>query len=900
MFSKLKYLLWIALTLLLVALTSCSTKKNTWSTRAYHTTTTRFNVFFNAKTSYDKGINDMQKMQQDDYSKPLVMYPISNHSNGEAVASTMDIVITKCRKSIKLHSIQKPPKKNPKKSRDPEYQQWLKQKEFNPMVKRAWLLLGQAEFHKADFIGAVGTFTYVARHFSTEPSVVTEARIWMARAYAEMNWLYEAEEAIGKINENDVSSDLNGIFAATKADLLLKQNRTKEAVPFLKIALDKEKNRYQKTRFNYILGQLMLQQNNRKEASNYFRAVLKLTPDYTMEFNARMQALQAETTNIPKAIKSLEKMAKSPNNKDFLDQIYYTIGTIQLYAGKEDKAIVAYQKAIKESTRNGIEKAVVLLKLGDLYYGKKQYIDAQPCFEEASTIISNTNSDYERVTKLAEVLGDLALNYNTVVLQDSLQHLATLSEKEQRLIVDKLIAKVISDEKEAEARAAEDALAMNAPSDETEFGSAGFTPPGTAAEWYFYNPSLMISGRSEFQRRWGKRKLEDHWRRLNKTAQQAEVEDIVENDGFVTSNDSLPIEKLDDAKNPEFYLAQIPKTEVQKNQSNLAIEESLLNMAEIYQNGLEDAEMAQVTLRDFQKRFPKSDHLLESYYGLYQVYGQLQKKEEQAAVREKIITDYPTSNYAIIFSQPDYAQRLAEMYTMQDSLYTTTYAAYSKNDFKQVLTHYDYMIQNFPLSTLLPKFAFLRALSLGKTSTPTIFQESLTQLVELYPLSDVASMSKDILALMAQGQQAQKGGSHGSLLTRREEEAKTQAAEPITMKTYTAEQQTPFVILLNPTDETTINQLLFDVAAYNFSKFLIKDFDLAIRTIDGEKKLVISNFESYNEALWYATLIQKESALAESVTAKVSATTFISADNLSLVNLLSLEEYNKFFKQNFK
>ena len=428
MFSKLKYLLWIALTLLLVALTRCSTKKNTWSTRAYHTTTTRFNVFFNAKNSYDKGINDMQKMQQDDYSKPLVMYPISNHGNGEAVASTMDIVITKCRKSIKLHSIQKPPKKNPKKSRDPEYQQWLKQKEFNPMVKRAWLLLGQAEFHKADFIGAVGTFTYVARHFSTEPSVVTEARIWMARAYAEMNWLYEAEEAIGKINENDVSSDLNGIFAATKADLLLKQNRTKEAVPFLKIALDKEKNRYQKTRFNYILGQLMLQQNNRKEASNYFRAVLKLTPDYTMEFNARMQALQAETTNIPKAIKSLEKMAKSPNNKDFLDQIYYTIGTIQLYAGKEDKAIVAYQKAIKESTRNGIEKAVVLLRLGDLYYGKKQYIDAQPCFEEASTIISNTNSDYERVTKLAEVLGDLALNYNTVVLQDSLQHLATLSE----------------------------------------------------------------------------------------------------------------------------------------------------------------------------------------------------------------------------------------------------------------------------------------------------------------------------------------------------------------------------------------------------------------------------------------------------------------------------------------
>jgi len=898
MSSKLNYIFWVALTLSLAALTSCSTKKNTWSTRAYHTTTTRFNVFFNAQTNYDKGISEMQKMQQDDYSKLLEMYPISNHDNGKAVTSNMDIVVEKCRKSIKLHSIQKKPKKNPKKSKDPEYQQWLKQTEFNPMVKKAWLLLGQAEFNKADFIGSVGTFTYITHHFAMEPAVVTEARIWMARAYAEMNWLYEAEEAIGKINENDVSDDLNGLFAATKADLLLKQERSKEAVPFLKIALDKEKNKYQRTRFNYILGQLMLQQNNRKAASNYFHAVLKLTPTYTMEFNARMEALQAETTNIPKAIKSLEKMAKSPNNKDYLDQIYYAIGNIQLYAGKEEKAIIAYQTAIKQSTRNGIEKAVVLLKLGDLYYGKKKYIDAQPCYEEASTIISNTHSDYEMVTKRAETLGDLAINYNTVVLQDSLQQLATLSEKEQRAIVDKLIAKLIADEKEAKERAEEEALAMTASEEGPAFGSAGLTGIGGAAEWYFYNPSLIASGRSEFQRRWGRRKLEDQWRRLNKSAQMAELEET-EPQGLENSSDTLPA-KLEDTKNPDFYLAQIPKTDAQKIQSNIAIEEALLNMADIYQNRLEDPQMAEETLLDFEKRFPKSEHLVESYYALYQVYGQLQKPTEQNAVRQKLITEYPKSKYAIILSQPDYAERLAQMYVMQDSLYASTYTAYSKNDFKQVMGNYDYMMKNFPLSSLMPKFTFLRALSLGKTSAPTIFQESLNKLVELYPLSDVASMSKDILALMAQGQLAQQGGSHGSLLTRREEAVEAEASEPVTDKTYTADKKTPFIILFIPVDETAINQLLFDVAAYNFSKFLIKDFDLTIRTIEGKKLLAISNFESYDEALWYYKMIKNESALAESVIANIAITVYISADNLSLVTLLTLEEYNKFFKQNFK
>ena len=898
MYLKLKHSVWAVLMLLLVVSTSCSTKKNTWSTRAYHSTTTRFNIVFNAQTNYDKGMGELQKMQQDDYSNILPMYPISNHANGQAVESTMDIVIEKCRKAIKLHSIQKKPQKNPKKSKDPEYQQWLKQTEFNPMVKKAWLLIGQAEFHKADFIGSIGTFTYITKHFSAEPAVVAEARIWMARAYAEMNWIYEAEEVLGKINENDVTTDLNGLFAATKADLLMKQGRYKESVPFLKIALDKEKNRYQRTRFNYILGQLLLLQNDRKTAANYFKAVLKLTPSYTMEFNARMQVLQAETTNPSKAIKALEKMAKSPNNKEYLDQIYYAIGNIQLFAGKEDKAITAYQTAIKQSTRNGIEKAVVLLKLGDLYYGKKKYIDAQPCYEEASTIISNTHTDYARVTKLAETLGDLAVNYNTVVLQDSLQYLSTLSDKEQREIVDKLIAKVIADEEEAKQRAAEDAAALNAAGDEPAFGSAGLTPVGTTGEWYFYNPALITSGRTEFQRRWGKRKLEDQWRRLNKTAQMAEVEET-ETNAANTANDSLP-PKMEDTKNPAFYLAQIPRTEAQKEQSNLAIAEALLNMADIYKNRLEDSEMAEAALLDFQKRFPKSDRLLESYYALYQVYGQLQKTAAQNSVRQTIVTNYPTSKYAIILSQPDYAERMKQMYVMQDSLYAATYTAYSKNEFKQVLSNYEYMASNFPLSTLMPKFTFLRALSIGKTASATNFQEALNKLVELYPSSDVASMSKDILALMAQGQQAQKGGSHGSLLSLREQEVQSEAQEPITTKTYTADKQTPFVLLLKPSDQSSVNQLLFDLAAYNFSKFLIKDFDLAIRTIEGEKMIVISNFENYNEVLWYDKLLTTEPALTESVMAKIASRIYISNDNLALVTLLSLKEYNQFFKQNFK
>ena len=73
-----------------------------------------------------------------------------------------------------------------------------------------------------------------------------------------------------------------------------------------------------------------------------------------------------------------------------------------------------------------------------------------------------------------------------------------------------------------------------------------------------------------------------------------------------------------------------------------------------------------------------------------------------------------------------------------------------------------------------------------------------------------------------------------------------------------------------------------------------------LRIIEGEKIIAISNFENYNEVLWYDKLLTTEPALTESVMAKIASRIYISNDNLSLVTLLSLKEYNQFFKQNFK
>ena len=46
----------------------------------------------------------------------------------------------------------------------------------------------------------------------------------------------------------------------------------------------------------------------------------------------------------------------------------------------------------------------------------------------------------------------------------------------------------------------------------------------SGGKWYFYNPATLSFGLSEFTKKWGKRKLEDDWRRKNK--KQIYVEEV--------------------------------------------------------------------------------------------------------------------------------------------------------------------------------------------------------------------------------------------------------------------------------------------------------------------------------------------------------------------------------------
>ena len=826
--------------LTMMILCSCSTQKNTWATRSFHQTKVKYNILYNGNVAYEDGLKAIRDANTDDYTQILNLYPVSNHKAAEASSSQMDKTIEKCRKCIKLHSIKSKPKRDPKKASDPKYKLWLKSEEFNANMGLAWIRLGEAEFHKGDFLGAVSTFNYIINHYSNDADMIAQCQLWIARAYAEMGWQYEAEDMLQRVNIDALSKKHARLYSAVKADVLLKGGHYHEAIPFVKIAIPYEKRKIYRPRFAYVLGQLYELENNKSEATDAYKTVVRLAPPTEMEFNARVRIAEMGGKN---AIRQLRSMTKQSKYQDRLDQLYGAMGNIYLAQKDTAAALEMYEKAITESTQAGMAKASVLVRAGDIYYEIRAYEQAQPCYREAVTILSMEHPDYARIQKRSEVLDELVVAYNQAQLQDSLQALSQKTEEEQRAIVDRIIADLIEAEKAdslKQVQEARDIMLGRKGGEPRSVNTANMLGGGGQqnADWYFYNPQLIRQGQQEWRRRWGNRPLEDNWRRQNKQVVAAYPEEMMAAEGTDTLNlatDSVarPAPMETDIHKPEYYLQQIPRTPQDFAACDSLWREAMITLYYIYRDKVEDEALAEETLHELVERFtghPSLDGIFEDL--------------KLRALR----------------NDEAYIASMRRMLAEQDSLYAATYTAYTKGEYAQVKANKRYADTEFPQSELMPRFLFLNAVSVARTEGQTAFIAELQELVNRYPTSELGSMAKDMLAMMGQGMESQTGGSTGSLADRRgqiDEDPKEAEAQE---QQWSDDRKQPSIVLLRlpKPDEEALNELLYQVALFNFSQFLIRDFDLQKMPVLGDGcALRVSGFADMDEAEWWVDMIQK-------------------------------------------
>ncbi len=894
----------------LLLLAACGTKKNTPASRNWQAFTTRYNVYYNGKTHFDEQLKEMERKYEDDYTRTVLIHPAEARADAKLPQPSGDFTrtIEKMQKAIQLHSIKKKPQKKGSSAKEKEFRA---REEFNPFLHNAWLTMGRAQYLGGDFLGAASTFFYISKHFKWLPDVVTQARLWMVLSYCALDWDYEAESALRLVKEKDLTnSTLRNLYNLAHADYNVRTDHYREAVPYL-IKAAKAASGSQKNRLWFLLGQVYSNLGEKKNAYQAFKkAGAGVATDYRTKFNARIKQSEVfEGGNIKGEVRALRNMARYARNSEYLDQIYYAIGNLYLSRKDTTQALESYRTAVEKSTRNGIDKAMAQLALGNIYFAQSEYVKAQPCYAEAVPQLPDNYPDVKTLRRRSDVLDELALYAGNVQLQDSLLALSALSEEEQMKVCERLARELVEKEKrEAKEAEREAYLAeMEAKGQDgikrNDQAPAGFVN-NSDKSWYFYNTMTKNQGKTEFQRRWGARKLEDDWRRRNKTTFSLELpegddeDDDLPGDSIPQAGDGPDAEQLADAQDPHkaaYYYAQIPRTPEEIQNANDVIQEGLYNMGIILKDKLEDFPAARREFDRLLDRYPDNIYRLDVYYNMYLMAVRTDNKALAEKWRDLIISDFPDSPYGQAMLDPNYFDNLRRMNEVQEELYDRAYNAYLNDDNAAVHRLTAEMQQDYPLSKILPKFVFIDALSYLTEDDPDKFKEQIQLLLQKWPDTDMTDMAGSIMRGLQAGRKPHAGisNSRGMIWTMRLGNDSVPLAADGQPANFERNPDAPqYLVLAFPRDSVSANALLYDVARFNFSSFVVKDFDLEPMSFGNVGLLIIKGFDNLRQLEHYrAVMADNGFTLPEGV-----RPIMISKNNFELLlrEGRSFEEYFRF------
>jgi outer membrane protein assembly factor BamD (BamD/ComL family) len=485
--------------------------------------------------------------------------------------------------------------------------------------------------------------------------------------------------------------------------------------------------------------------------------------------------------------------------------------------------------------------------------------------------------EYARIAAKAKNLNALAYNLNTVRFQDSVQRIARMTEAERNRLVNGIIAELqLREQKEKDA----EAIRL-----QQYYNSMGrrntLSDPTAKAQWYFYNPATVTQGIGEFQVKWGRRALEDNWRRKNKgTAELAMAAENTESDARAAGTS-----KIQDIHTPGYYLQNVPLTDSLMRASHRTVEESLYAAGYIYNNDFQEYALSAEQYEDLIRRYPQSEYAVPSHYYLYRLYGKLDRAVEAENHKNRLLAEAPESIYAKIVLDPSYLDKLAQQKGESEQLYEQAYTRYNNAEYQSVIGIADSALQRFPKDALAPKFAYLKALSTGKLAeTGEAMRSEMKKITTDYGGSDIAAEAQNLIDFIDGKEPAMKQAV-------RVERAKSLYA-------YSEAGACYFGWMVDAREN--INQLSFDLLNFNLDHFLNVKLDLTRNNIDDERVLLmIKGFADLQRAQGYYRAFAMEPGLMKNV--KYEQTIFlISENNYSILEQdKKIEDYLEFFKKEY-
>ena len=865
--------------LMMVGMMGCSLEKDKWINRKYHEMNTHFNGYFNGYESYREGVMTLEDRVVDNYDLVLPIFKTGTEEEAKQVFSKMDRAITKATKMIQKHSM---------KFRGEERNEW---------IDDCYMLIGKARYYKKEHLNAIEAFNYVISNYP-ETHEYFDAHIWLARTHAEMKNFESGIYALDLIvRDKALPKTLKGAMYAAYAELYRIEEEYDQAIAFLQDALKWETNKDQRYRMTFILAQLYQVEGGCNRAIPLFAEVAKSNVPYILEFNSKIKmALCIDRNGRQNAsiIAALKEMLKDDKNREYFDQIHYALGEIAYQQGELEKAIGSFEESVLSSQSNVKQKSLSYLRLGEIYFEETEFRRAQAYYDSAMTFLPEDYPNYLEIKNLNENLGELVGHLLTVEEQDSLLRLVNMSERDRNAFIDNYIDEIKEQERLEKQRAMAGFGQMMAVQNENRNRQEGATQQGG---WYFYNPTTIAFGQSEFVRIWGDRMLEDNWRRRNKTSTgSSDSDDASKPDTLYieTEDGLLAVTKYDRA----YYLYGLPFDSASQKVCDSLIEHSLYQIGSIYKEKLLDPRKGAAALEDLLRRYPNTPIKIRIYYNLYRTYAALKFIPETTQYKELILAEAPDSEYAMIIKDPDYLAKKAAEENVVFDRYRAAYNAFKNGQLRTSQRLCEEGLANYGNHAVSAKFALLRSMSMRDRGKDDVLA-SLEKVVADYARTPEADEAARILAHFKTPPPAEKGAieeGESSGLNKEEQE------EALDISMFQpGDKSQHFVILTVPIQGLDLNALNIAFSDFNRNYFELENLSVKSIYMDSETQMIsIRSFQNDEKAMKYYNNVVSEPFITKLLDGSQVSLFAITVENFGvLYRGKQLPNYLAFFEQHY-
>ena len=839
----------LAIGILLVS--GCSTKKKNFLSRGYHNLTAKYNVYWNGKEAMKEGVDKLEKSHSDDYEQILDVFPVGTSESAKSVYAQMDRGIEKASLAIARHSM------------------LFKGREYVSSIDDSYMLIGKAHFYKRDYVLALEMFTYVIKQYKNN-DIRFDGYLWLIRTNTELARFKDGEKIITLLEEEKKFPKKKlAELAAVKADYFIKKGDFELAKDQLRSAIKATKNKRHKARYTYILAQLYEELNNKDSAAYFYTQVLRKNVPYVMEFNARInRALMAsaESGTLDAIKKELLRMSKDDKNVDYFDRIFYALGEIALKEDEKDLALEYFKVSVASSTQNFTQKGVSYFTMADLYFDKPEYELASAYYDSSLVLLPVAHKEYKRVQARQQSLAELVKNIRIIALQDSLLRLGNMSESELNAYIEEIVEGVRLAEEERNFEEA------NAPNNQQQLqqlnqNQNATTLPGSSTGWYFYNPTTLSFGANNFRQKWGDRKREDDWRRRDKQANA-----INQIPGSAADTAKVTTAQLMD---PAFYKKGIPRTEAERDSANLKIQNAFYDLGTIYKEQLAENQRSIKTFEELLKRYPRGVWNLETFYQLYRLYKAVGDDRKAQEYANRILKEFPDSEYAKIIKDPKYLEKLEVMRGRLGQMYDMAFTNFNKGEYERVIEAADSALTKFKDGKILSKFALLKVMAIGATEKLVVYRKALEDYIAKYTAAPEKERAEALLEYV-------RGLMGETVADEPVKEEPKQEALPPTSDEYVLDMNANHYYTFVASDLPNMAELKGRISNFNSTVFSLEVLTIKDLQFGPDKKLLfVQGFKETKKAMDYYNAILADTTVFVGIDLNKTDQFIISQDNFT-------------------